>query len=238
MPDAPAQDVSPEGEPQGRSAPGGGKIFGFPWWVWLLAAGGTFAVVWYMRNQSGSSVTSSTQTGSALGPGSAVGTSNGSGVSFTDPMTASALLQAMQDLATRLGASSVSPAPSAPASHAYYNTRPVSTGAFTSSHVTGGSSTDLSTVSGLPDIVKPLAVIAAAAYQTTSDWAAANPAAPVQVTTVVAKAPAAPTVDLSWLPIIGPFLGPVPAGKAPATAPPIKIANLAQLRAGARPGEK
>jgi hypothetical protein len=163
MSDAPAQEVDAEGAPQGRSTPGGGKIAGFPWWVWVLAAGGTFAVVWYMKGKSGS-VVSSTQTGSSLGPGSAVGTTNSSGVSLTDPMTAAALLQAMQDLATRLGATSVSPAPPSPTPQPGGSSTPVvtvppATAAFSSSHVTGGSSTNNATVPGLPAIPVP-AVIA------------------------------------------------------------------------------
>jgi hypothetical protein len=170
MADAPADA---EGAPDGRKDPGGMKIMGFPWWVWAIAAGGTFAVVWYLRSKSSTSVTNSTQTGAASGTNPALG------VTQMDPMTAAALLQAMQDLATRLGANSVAPPPpvvTPPWGNPFPNAIPLGRGVnpgpmtgppgirtdliglpvsgfgggAATSHTTGGSSTALTTVPGIP----------------------------------------------------------------------------------------
>jgi hypothetical protein len=153
MPDAAVQDVNAEGAPQGRSAPGGMKIAGFPWWVWVLAAGGTFAVVWFLRNQSGSSPASTTAA-STLGAAAGTDPLTGLPISTTDPMTADALLQAMQDLATRLGATHNSPAPAITpkggvVTHVGAAIRSHHGGVSTT-HTSGGSSTALTSVPGIP----------------------------------------------------------------------------------------
>jgi hypothetical protein len=102
MPD----DAIPEGPPAGRSAPGGGlstKIGPLPLWGWGIVAGGVFVFFMWRRGQSSTVSTSTDVTGSASSlPSNA-------GVTSTDPATAAALLQAMQELATRLGALNQSP---------------------------------------------------------------------------------------------------------------------------------
>ena len=169
MADAPADAGD---APIGRSDPGGPKLFGFPIWVWGVAAVGTFAVVWYLRNQSGSAASSTV--------GAASGLPADSGVTTTDPTTAAGLLQAMQDLSTRLASQNSSPASSvAAASQPSDPAVPTSgalpvlstiTQAVSSSHTTGGNSTALTSGgnSGIPQSVTPGPVAAAIKNFTTS----------------------------------------------------------------------
>jgi hypothetical protein len=222
MPDAAVQDVDAEGAPQGRSAPGSGKIFGFPWWVWAIAAGGTFAVVWYLRNQSGSTGTTAAST---LGAAGTAGTDplTGLPVSQTDPLTAVSLLQAMQDLATRLGATSNSPSPAtAPSNPGVTPTGPAvpsQAGAVSSAHSSGGSSTALTNVQGIPSIAPPTAVVQAAMTTATTIRAAidANIVAPTpKVSTSIVPAPKPTSVMQVIQRIIS---GPVAPTKVTVVAP-------------------
>src|SRR5260370_31234287 len=87
--------------PVGRTNPSGGPL-GISWLMWGGLAVGTFAVIWFLKSRSSSSGTTAT--------GDAANLPAGAGVTFVDPMTAQELLQAMQDLATHLGAGNVSPA--------------------------------------------------------------------------------------------------------------------------------
>lgn len=214
MPDKGAQDVSAEGAPQGRSDPGGMKIAGFPWWVWALAAGGTFAVVYFMRNRTSGTV------GSTQAAGGAAGLPSSSGVTTTDPMTAAALLSAMQDLAKRLGATAVSPAPPAPSPvanpPATVPTQPW-TQAATTSHVTGGSSTGRVSNSGLPDLSIPVSKVVAPA---TSIWTEQKARGKVGVTS--GPAPVVKPVTAGLLGIAWPWNQP----KASVQAKPLPVVPM------------
>jgi hypothetical protein len=243
MPEAAVQDVDAEGGPQGRSAPGGGKIAGFPLWVWGAAAVGTFAVVWFLRNRSGTSTAASTQVGAAAGTGSDLG------VTTTDPMTAAALLQAMQSLATRLGATSNSPAaavapssgsPSASATAVIAAaiptgpTIPSQAGAVSSAHSSGGSSTALTTVPGIPlKLPSPAPWLAQLAIPiipmvtskpivTTTIIPVPKPTNIVQVIQRIISGPIAPKVVTSSFTTSNPLPGPTPAPfAAPAGRSPV-----------------
>lgn len=105
MPEA-AQDVTPEGAPVGRSAPGGGKIGPLPIWGWALVGVGLLGFFWWQRSHSGPGSSTATGNASNLPPDT--------GVTTTDPMTADMLFNAMQDLTARLGKTSVSPGPDTP----------------------------------------------------------------------------------------------------------------------------
>lgn len=97
MADAPP--VSDAGNaPDDRTDPKAGKgPLGISWLMWGIVAVGTFGVVWFLRSQSsGTSASTTSATTGAL-----AGTDPNSGVTLTDPMTASALLQAMSDLVSQ-----------------------------------------------------------------------------------------------------------------------------------------
>jgi hypothetical protein len=172
MPDAPAQDVTPEGAPIGRSSPGGGKIGPLPVWGWALVAGGIL-IFFFWQKSKGALPTSTDVTGSAGGGAQ-------TGVTQTDPMSTAALLQAMQDLAARLGKTEVSPSPPSTASpNKSWDTTippintwgfphipgpnpvitaisPVLAEAVSSTHTTGGRDTALSSNPGVPAIASPI----------------------------------------------------------------------------------
>lgn len=81
--------------PTGRSDPG--KIGPLPLWGWLLVGGGILAFFWWQRSHSTGSTPPTTAVGAM-----ASDPSNALGVTQTDPLTADALLQAMNDLSTKL----------------------------------------------------------------------------------------------------------------------------------------
>lgn len=155
---APAAPADAGNDPAGRSDPGGPRLAGFPLWVWGVAAVGTFAVVWFMRNRTSAVAGQGTQTGAASG------TNPDLGITTTDPMTMAALLAQMQEMAKRLGATSVSPAPSTtPAPGNSLGGPPVVSlnGGATTSHTSGGTSTNLITAPGIPSLAPPAVVVAA-----------------------------------------------------------------------------
>lgn len=155
MPDKPAQDVSPEGEPLGRDDPGGGlksklgpKIGPLPLGLWMLVGGGIFLFFWWRKTHT------SGITGSSAGPppdpaaSGSLPPGSGNTGQTDNGATTSAILQAMQDLANRISASGISPGPS------YILQGGGGSGttgdAMTTTHVTGGLDTARSSSDFLP----------------------------------------------------------------------------------------
>jgi hypothetical protein len=104
-----AQEVSPEGAPEGRSDPGGGglssKVGPLPLWGWGVALALMIGVVWYVKGRSSNTPTSNVQGlasgGAPPGDNSAAG---GGAPAVSDPNgnKLDALLQAMQAQAATL----------------------------------------------------------------------------------------------------------------------------------------
>lgn len=222
MPDAPADAGN---SPEGRSDPGGPKIGGFPLWVWGIAAVGTFGVVWFLRNRNTATAGAGTQVGGASG------TNPDLGVTTTDPMTAAALLQQMQDLATRLskingtsvlpgispsppvittpGSGGLAPGPIGPSVVSNAGTN-VST-----SHTSGGSSTAQVAASHLPEAATTPSIIGGILQKIQDGFAAGT----ATVIPIPAPPPPAP-VKAGLLGIAWPWNQPPAPPPAPIFAPP------------------
>jgi hypothetical protein len=146
-------DPVAEGAPEGRTDPGSGlgtKIGPLPLGLWILVGGGILVGVWWFkRNQSssGSNSLGLGTTGATDSAGNPIDNSNAG----LDPATLADLNAAMQDLAKKLGATSISPAPGTPAIATPAQGNPVNWLQNTT-HTSGGNDTASTNGSGLvPD---------------------------------------------------------------------------------------
>jgi hypothetical protein len=103
-----AQEVSPEGAPEGRSDPDGGglssKVGPLPLWGWGVALALMIGVVWYVKGRSSNTPTSNVQGLASGGAPPGDNSAAGGGAPASDPNgnKLDALLQAMQAQAATL----------------------------------------------------------------------------------------------------------------------------------------
>jgi hypothetical protein len=200
----PALDVDANNQPIRPSAGGGGiskRLGPLPLWGWGLVAAGMLGFFWWQRSHGSSSSSSSSV-------GAQAGTDPNLGVGQVDPLTADALMQSMQDLATRLaGQGNVTSRP-----HGYQDVSPGTWGVSPSSgYGTLGSGPAIGQQSTVTDITNALngqnggqSASGAAGVSTVGDDRVTAAISPV-VTAIITKTRQVPRFNLFGLPVQGPL---------------------------------